>query len=216
MRKEKRLIIALDVLEAQRAVEIAEATASRCDAFKVNYPLVLSAGLGIVDTLGRFGDILCDFKVADIPATNRLIVEQAFNHGASGVIAHGFPGEDSLRACLEAAQGDVFVVTAMSHPGAERFVLPQARDLARLAVEVGATGIIAGATRPTVIRELRDLVGSLLILAPGVGAQGGSPVEALGHGADYVIVGRSITQSEDPARAADDVLGQIRRAGAMV
>ncbi|MFQ6012272.1 MAG: orotidine-5'-phosphate decarboxylase [Thermoplasmata archaeon] len=216
MRTEKRLIIALDVLEAKRAVEIAKATASRCDAFKVNYPLVLATGLGIVDTLGRFGDVLCDFKVADIPATNRLIVEQVFDHGASGVIAHGFPGKDSLRACLEAAQGDVFVVTAMSHPGADRFVLPLAQDLARLAVEVGAAGIIAGATRPAVLRELRELVGSLLILAPGVGAQGGSPVEALRHGADHLIVGRSITQSPHPAEAADAILARIRDADAMV
>ncbi|MFQ5986259.1 MAG: orotidine-5'-phosphate decarboxylase [Thermoplasmata archaeon] len=216
MRKEKRLIIALDMLEATRAVEAAEATAAYCDAFKVNYPLVLSVGLGIVDTLGRFGDVLCDFKVADIPATNRLIVEQAFDHGASGVIAHGFPGRDSLEACLEAAQGDVFVVTAMSHPGAKRFLLPQAKELAQLAVDVGASGIIAGATRPEVIRELREVVGSLLILSPGVGAQGGSPVEALRLGADYLIVGRSVTQNEDAAKAAEELLGRIQRAGAMV
>jgi orotidine-5'-phosphate decarboxylase len=216
MRKEKRLIIALDVLEAERAVEIAEATSGQCDAFKVNYPLVLATGLGIVDTLGRFGEVLCDFKVADIPATNRLIVEQVFDHGASGVIVHGFPGTDSLRACVEVAQGDVYVVTAMSHPGAERFLLPEAKELARLAVEERATGIVVGATRPTMIRDLRELVGSLQILAPGVGVQGGSPAEALQAGADYLIVGRSITQSEDPSEAADRILSEMRTAGAMV
>lgn len=216
MRKEKRLIIALDVLEAERAVEIAEATASQCDAFKVNYPLVLATGLGIVDTLGRFGEVLCDFKVADIPATNRLIVEQVFDHGASGVIVHGFPGADSLRACVEVAQGEVFVVTAMSHPGAERFLLPQAQELARLAVEEKAAGIVVGATRPAMIRELRETIGSLRILAPGVGVQGGSPVEALRAGADYLIVGRTITQSENPSGAADQILSEIRGAGAMV
>ncbi|MEE8232585.1 MAG: orotidine-5'-phosphate decarboxylase [Thermoplasmata archaeon] len=216
MRKEHRLIIALDVLDAERAVEIAEATASQCDAFKVNYPLVLAQGLGIVDTLGRFGDVLCDFKVADIPATNRLIVEQVFDHGASGVIVHAFPGRDSLRACVEAAQGDVFVVTAMSHPGAERFLLPQAKELARLAVEERTTGIVVGATRPAMIRELREVVGSLLILAPGIGVQGGSPTEALREGADYLIVGRSVTQSENPSEAADQLLTEIRGGGAMV
>ena len=216
MRKDTRLIIALDVLDAKRAVEIAEATSSRCDAFKVNYPLVLSEGLGIVDTLGRFGDVLCDFKVADIPATNRLIVEQAFDHGASGIIAHGFPGRDSLEACLEAAQGDVFVVTAMSHPGAERFLLPRAQEMAQLAVEVGAAGIVAGATRPAVLRDLRERIGSLLILSPGVGVQGGSPTEALRQGADYLIVGRSITQSENPPKAADEILSQIQGVDAMV
>lgn len=209
MRRERRLIIALDVRTRAEALRIASETAGLCDAFKVNYPLVLPAGLGVVDELATHGPVLCDLKVADIPVTNQRIVEEVFRHEAAGVIVHGFPGEDSLRACVEAATGDVFVVAFMSHPGAAQFFAPASDALAHLTREAGASGIIVGATRPERIRELRDLVGDLLILSPGIGPQGGDPAEALRAGADHLIVGRRITQSPDPAQAARGVLEEI-------
>lgn len=212
MRKERRLIIALDLLEAERAVSIAQRTSKLCDAFKVNYPLILSVGMEVVNRLATYGDVICDFKVADIPDINSMIVEEAFRHSASGVIVHGFPGEDSLKACLESARGEVFVVAHMSHPGAERFIVPVAEDMATMARKLGATGIVAGATRPGMISRLREVVGPLLILSPGVGPQGGDPVEALKAGADHLIVGRRITGAEDPVRAAEEVLAEIQRA----
>lgn len=212
MKRERRLIIALDV-EAEKALWIAQQTSELCDAFKVNYPLVLSAGLEVVDRLSARGDVLCDLKVADIPEINRLIVKLLFDHSASGVIVHGFPGEDSIMACIEAAKGDVFVVTLMSHPGAERFLAPAAEDIAAMARDRGAAGIIAGATRPERIARFREIVGDLMILSPGIGPQGGDPREAIRQGADHLIVGRRITQAENPAMAAEEVLREIERAG---
>ncbi len=210
MRQNTRLIIALDVLEESMALSIASQVGGLVDAIKINWPLVLGAGPGIIGKLSKSGYVLCDFKVADIPNTNWLIVERAFSHGASGVIVHGFTGEDSLRSCIEAAEGDVFVVTEMSHPGAERFSAPVAEDVAKLAVKVGATGIIAPATRPERVKRLREIVGNLRILTPGVGAQGGSAADAIKAGADYVIVGRTIYESKEPKREAERIVDQIR------
>ncbi len=210
MKRDTRLIIALDVPEAERAVTIAKQTSSLCDAFKVNYPLVLSAGLKVVDRLATYGDVLCDFKVADIPEISRMIVQRTFEHSAAGVIVHGFPGEDALEACVDAAEGEVFVVALMSHPGAERFLMPVAEEVAAMAREKGAAGIVAGATRPPSIARLREIVGPLTILSPGIGPQGGDPQEAIRHGADYLIVGRRITGAVDPAKAAQQVLRDIR------
>lgn len=212
VRRRTRLVIALDVQDGERALDIARDTSDLCDALKVNYPLILSAGLQVVDRLASHGDVLCDFKVADIPEINRVILEEVFLHSASGVIVHGFPGEDSLRACIDAAEGDIFVVALMSHPGAERFMLPVAEEMAAMAKEAGAAGIVAGATRPEMVTRLRDIVGNLLILSPGVGPQGGDASEALRAGADYLIVGRRITTASEPRRAAEDLLDEIRRA----
>jgi orotidine-5'-phosphate decarboxylase len=203
MRSNKKVILALDETDAAKAKSIARAAAPWVAAVKINYPLALSAGMGIVAELSKDAYVLCDFKVADIPNTNRLIVEQAVKAGAGGVICHAFPGEDSVRACVDAARGkDVFVVTEMSHPGGKRFTQPLADDLAKIAVEAGAAGVIAPATRPERIAHVRKLVGKLKILSPGVGAQGGKASDALKAGADYVIVGRSIYQAPDPAAAA--------------
>ncbi|MFQ6060934.1 MAG: orotidine-5'-phosphate decarboxylase, partial [Thermoplasmata archaeon] len=192
MRKETGLILALDVTSPELAVRIARDAADFLDAIKVNYPLVLSCGMQIVTDLAEIREVICDFKVADIPNTNRLIVEQAFLHGASGVIVQGFVGEDSVRACVEAAGGEVFVVTEMSHPGGQLYTAPIAEELALMAVRVGASGIIAPATRPQRIKRLREIVQDLAILTPGVGAQGGYASSSIKAGADYVIVGRSV------------------------
>jgi len=143
-----------------------------------------------------------DLRLQDrgYPADSATITAAAFALGAKGVICHGFAGEDSVRACVEAGRGDVFVVTEMSHPGGQQFTAPVAEDLAKLAVKAGASGIIAPATRPERVKRLRAIVGDLLILAPGAGAQGGKPADAIAAGADYVIVGRAITESPEPPR----------------
>ena len=71
--------------------------------------------------------LIADFKVADIPNTNRLIVEQVFDAGFSSVICHGFTGKDAVQACVDTTSdygGSCFVVAEMSHPGRTR-ILPR-------------------------------------------------------------------------------------------
>lgn len=215
MRRKTRLILALDVTEESKALRLAADTKDYVDAFKVNYPLVLARGMGIVDKLAKIGDVICDFKVADIPNTNRLIVDQVFRHHAKGVIVHGCVGEDSVKASIDAARGgDVFVVAEMSHPGAETWMAPIGEDLAAMAVRVGATGIVAPATRPDRIHLFRAIVEDRLILSPGVGAQGGSPADPIAAGADYIIVGRTIYDAANPRAETEKITREIAKAAA--
>lgn len=210
MRSRTRLILALDETREDKAFSIVEQVRDYTDAIKINWPLVLSASPGIITRISKLSDVICDFKVADIPNTNRLIVQQAVALGASGVIVHGFTGRDSVKAAVEAARGaEVFVVTEMSHPGGEEFTAPVAERLAALAVECGASGVIAPATRPERIRAIRGIVGKLKILSPGVGAQGGSAADAIANGADSVIIGRSIYNAQNPRDAARSVCEQV-------
>lgn len=213
MKLDSRLILALDITDREKAMDIAAKVQNHVDAVKVNYPFVLGCGMGAVKELAAKVDVICDFKVADIPNTNRLIVEQARKSGASGIICQAFPGRDSLEACIKAAGSmDVFVVTEMSHPGADMFMMPVAESMARLAVDVGATGIIAPATKPEKVKALRKIVGNLRILSPGVGAQGGSASDTIRAGADYVIVGRAIYEAADPEAAVRKIATEIREA----
>jgi orotidine-5'-phosphate decarboxylase len=201
MKRKNRLILALDVSSADKALSLARSLDDYFDAVKVGYPLILSAGIKIIRELSDFSPVIADLKIADIPNTNRLICQAALEAGAKGLIAHAFPGIDSLLACVEAASkydAQVFAVTEMSHPGATDFMAPVAEKLARLAVDAGADGVVAPATRPDRIKLIRSIVGSKIIISPGVGVQGGSAKDAWDAGADYLIIGRSVTSSENP------------------
>jgi len=213
MRKDSRVILALDEVRPERAFKVAEQVSDLVDAIKINWPLVLATSPETITRLSDLAPVVCDFKVADIPNTVSLIVSQAVERGAEGVIVHGFTGSDSVRAAVEAADGrDIFVVTEMSHPGGAEFTAPAAESLAKMAVGCGASGIIAPATRPERVAFLRKVIGDLLILSPGVGAQGGSASAALEQGADYVIVGRGIYGAEDPRSAALRVVNEAKGA----
>ena len=214
MKKKNSLILALDVLSRDKALELTEQLVDHFDAIKVGYPLILHAGLGIVEEISSISPVIADLKIADTPNTNRLICEAVLGAGAGAIIAQAFPGKDSLVACADCAESfgaDLFVVTEMSHPGAEQFMAPLAERMARLAVESGASGVVAPATRPERIRMIRSIIGDKLIISPGVGAQGGSAGEALQAGADYLIVGRSVYGSADPVAQAKELAAQVEQ-----
>ena len=211
MRRDTGLILALDETDAVRALKVAAAVSDQVDAIKVNWPLILSAGPEIITKLSEISDVICDLKVADIPNTVRLIVEEAVARNASGVIVHAFTGEDSLREAVSAAgKADIFAVTEMSHPGGAKFTAQHAEEMAEMGVRCGVAGFIAPATRPERIKAIRKIVGNRLILSPGVGAQGGSVSSAMSAGADYVIAGRTIYGAEDPASAASLIREELR------
>ena len=214
MNKKNSLILALDVVSRDKALNLTEMLVDHFDAIKVGYPLILHAGLGIVEEISSISPVIADLKIADTPNTNRLICEAVLGAGAGAIIAQAFPGKDSLVACADCARGfgaDLFVVTEMSHPGAEQFMAPLAERMARLAVESGASGVVAPATRPERIRMIRSIIGDKLIISPGVGAQGGSAGEALQAGADYLIVGRSVYGSADPVAQAKELAAQVEQ-----
>lgn len=212
MRKyESRIILALDVVDAEKAEQIASALKDHVDAIKVNYPLILAQGLKFLERLTGLSEVICDIKLADIPNTNKLIVKEFKKYDISGIIVHGFVGSDSVKTAIEEFSGrDVYVVAEMSHPGALEYMQPFGEKIARMAQELGAAGIIVPATRPERIRMYRNIVGNLKILTPGVGAQGGDARTAILNGADYIIVGRSIYDSEDPVATVKNLINSIK------
>jgi orotidine-5'-phosphate decarboxylase len=201
------LILALDVTEKKQALAIAHACTPNIDAIKVGYPLILSCGLAFAGELETLDlPLIADFKLADIPNTNRLIAEQVFDAGFASIICHGFTGNDAVQACVDVAGdygGACFVVAEMSHPGATAFFHGgTAEKIATLAMDCGADGIIAPATRPEQVKVLRRIIGNRKILSPGVGAQGGDAA-AVSKIVDGIIVGRAIYEAEDPGAAAE-------------
>ncbi|MBI5253858.1 MAG: orotidine-5'-phosphate decarboxylase [Euryarchaeota archaeon] len=209
MQKNNRIILALDVEDSKRVLQICEEVAEYIDAIKVGYPLVLNTSLSTIKKLKNFNKpIIADFKVADIPEISRKICEIATKSGADYAIVHGFVGEDVVKACSEAAK--IFVVAEMSHPGAKDFMSSEADKIAKIAKKY-AYGIVAPATRPDRIRQLRKIVGDIVIISPGIKAQGAAVGDAIKAGADFEIIGRGICAAQNPKRVAKDFADILKK-----
>ena len=211
MKKDSRIVLALDETDGNKALSVVDLVADHIDAVKINWPLVLTEGPEMITKLSEITDVICDFKVADIPNTVSLIVSNSVKRGASAVIVHAFPGEDSLQEAVKAAgDAEIYAVTEMSHPGGKTFTALHAEEMAKMGVRCNVAGFIAPATRPERIAAIREIVGDRKILSPGVGAQGGSASSAIKAGADYVIVGRAIYKADDPRAVAESIHKEIK------
>ncbi len=207
---DNRLIVALDIFDGDRAIEIASSLRELIFAVKINWPIILGAGPDIVRELSRHSRVICDLKLADIPNTNALITEKVAELGAYGIISHVFTGSDSLRAVRESGRKlKLLAVVSMSHPGGSQFINRIHEDLLAAAISGGADGVIAPGNNESLLSEIREMGRELVIVSPGIGAQGGSATKAVMAGSDYIIVGRSIYESPDPVKAVEDLNRQI-------
>ncbi|WP_297063427.1 orotidine-5'-phosphate decarboxylase [Thermococcus sp.] len=205
-----RLILALDLYDREKAIEIARQTADYLWAIKVNWPLILGSGLGIISELKQVTGlpVIADLKLADIPNTNRLIARKVFEAGADYIIIHGFVGRDSVKAVMEL--GETIIVVEMSHLGAKEFIQPVTDKLIEMANGLEPFGVIAPATRPERVAYIRSkLKPGIRVITPGVGAQGGKVGDVLKAGADYIIVGRAIYQSDNPRESARKIHEEV-------
>ena len=211
MNIKNNLILALDVTNKNEAIEICKKVSPYINTIKIGYPLTLAEGLRIIKIIkDEFNaNIICDYKVADIDATNSKICDLTFDAGADAIICHGFVGSDSVQACLDSGNNhekEIFLLTEMSHPGAKMFLQKNAEEIAKMGVDMGITNYVAPATRLDRLSKIRDIVGSdACIISPGVGKQGGDAKKTLEF-ASAIIVGRSIYESDDPALACEKII----------
>lgn len=211
MNIKNNLILALDVTNKDKALEICKQVKPYINTIKIGYPLTLAEGLKIIKIIkDEFNaNIICDYKVADIDATNSKICDLTFDAGADAIICHGFVGSDSVRACLDSANDhgkEIFLLTEMSHPGAKMFLQKDAEAIAKMGVNMGITNYVAPATRLDRLSKIRDIAGDdACIISPGVGKQGGDAKKTLEF-ASAIIVGRSIYESDNPALACEKII----------
>lgn len=238
-KKESRIILAMDPrpgagedlkLFAKKTIG---AVAGHVCAVKVNFHLLLPLSAGDMWEIAKFAHshgllLIADIKLNDIDSTNEAAVEHLARMGFDAVIANPFMGSATLSSLVEKARAlgmGVIALVYMSHPDAGEGYGMQASDGAAFyrkfldrAARAQADGVVVGATQAEILREVAALAASggsegknrLAIYSPGVGAQGAEPEQTVRDGADYLIVGRSIVEAEDPAAAARDMK---RRAG---
>lgn len=225
-RRKSRVVLNLDFwdpydLRLAKAERVLDATKAEVAAVKVNHHLLLPYGLqglrNVIETCHREElPLIADLKVNDIESTNLNIADSLLAFGFDAVIANPFVGrEEGLGRVVErvhSKDGGVLFLVYMSHRGAaEGYSLrleggePLYRVFARRAKEWEADGVIVSAKSADKITETRQIVGrDCLIFSPGVGAQGGNVASGIAAGADFLLVGRSITESADPLKALQE------------
>jgi orotidine-5'-phosphate decarboxylase len=208
-----------------KAETVLDAVQPHVCAVKINHHLVLPLGVfdgvqALVNRAHQHGlQTIIDCKANDIGNTNKIIAEYYFEAGFDALIANPFVGwTEGLKPIFTVAREKdrgVILLAYMSHKAAAEGYgqtiiehatgesLSQYVSFARKALLWNADGAVVGATVPEKIKEIRGVLGEAVpIYSPGVGAQGGNAKAALDAGARYVIVGREITQADDPAEAA--------------
>lgn len=212
----------------QKAENILKTVHPYVCAVKFNHHLALPLGTfdGIQKLVKKVHDeglvAIMDCKVNDIGSTNQVIAQYYYAAGFDALIANPFIGwEEGLKPIFDVAKPlkrGVILLVYMSHKGAvegygQTIIEAEGstRSLqylafARKALRYEADGAVVGATYPDKIKEVSAILGDKVpIYSPGIGAQGATVEPAIKAGSRYLIVGREITLSENPAIAAKKV-----------
>lgn len=228
-----RLIVALDYPEAAPALALAERLDPRMARLKVGKELFVAAGPELVRTLTARGfQVFLDLKFHDIPNTVAAACRAAARLGVWMLNVHASGGLKMMQAARAALEGlptrpRLIAVTVLTSLGREDLAQvgldlePEAQvlRLARLAQAAGLDGVVCSAREAPLLR--RELGPDFLLVTPGVRPAGSAtddqqrvltPAQALQAGADYLVVGRPITQAPDPVAALQRIHDEIQLA----
>jgi orotidine-5'-phosphate decarboxylase len=229
-----KVIIPLDVPSGEEALSLVDRLGDGADFYKVGFELYTRSGPAVVGELVERGKrVFLDIKLHDIPNTVARAVVAATELGVDLLTVHASGGPTMLEAAASARSGNlrllaVTVLTSLSPDEMgtvwDREIRSVREEVGRLALlgrDAGMDGIVASALEASWIRG--HVGADFLIVTPGIrpaGADRGdqnrvaTPADAVRAGADYLVVGRPITQAEDPAQALAEVLREIDEAEA--
>ena len=227
-----KLIVAMDVPNALAGLELAKTLGDSIGFYKIGLGMLTGGGLALANELKvEHGKrIFLDMKLFDIGATVEHAVRGIARYDIDFLTVHGDP--HVVRAAKEGASKSnmkilaVTILTSLDRDDLDANLM-KAGDIRHLVIEraerafeAGADGVIASPQEAGFIRALSSAK-KKLIVTPGVRPTGAAlgdqkrtatPAEAIANGADHIVVGRPIWQSNDPRKAAQSILQDIRDA----
>ncbi len=219
MSDSKRIIVALDLPTEEQALKLSARLDPELCRVKVGKELFTSAGPSVVESLQKQGfEVFLDLKFHDIPNTVASAVRVAADLGVWMVNVHAAGGERMMAAAYDAASSGigraplliaVTVLTSMEQSdlegiGVTRSIDEQVLLLATLAKNSGCDGVVCSALEASV---LGAKIPEFIKVTPGIRLAGDdasdqrrvmTPVKAVQGGADYLVIGRSVTSAQDP------------------
>ncbi|MDA8364047.1 MAG: orotidine-5'-phosphate decarboxylase [Gammaproteobacteria bacterium] len=230
--KDPRVIVALDVPSAAEALAFAGRVTPALCRLKVGLELFSAAGPGVVEQLAARGfDVFLDLKFHDIPTTVARACAAAARLGVWMLNVHALGGTQMLEAARSALEKvpsrrplliGVTVLTSqgagtLSEIGLDADPAAQVLRLAGLVQKAGLDGIVCSAQESGILR-VRFGTGFLLV-TPGIRPAGTAshdqqrtmtPLAAVRQGADFLVIGRPITQAADPVATLEAIDHELR------
>lgn len=219
-----RLALALDIDDLVGALRLAKRLRPWFGTAKVGLELYSAAGPDAIETLRDLGfDVFVDLKLLDIPTTVHRAARVLGSLGASYLTLHARGDAPMLRAGVDGLRDGALgagldepvalaVTVLTSDSSAPPHILP--RRVA-LAAETGCGGIVCAASD---LHEARQLAPRLRTVVPGIRptgsahddqARAATPAEAIGRGADLLVIGRAVTRADAPEAAAAALCAEI-------
>ena len=227
----ERLIIALDFDSREEALALVELLGERVGIYKVGYQLFMREGMDLVKELVGLGKkVFLDLKMGDIDRTITAAL-RAVPEGVDFVTING--GKATVAAAKEGRgerdrplilsltflssldQDDLRALMMNDNLELDEYV----RVFTQRSVEAGCDGVVASGES---IREIRREFGDhLVIVAPGIRPEGNNrndhkrtltPTMAIEYGADYLVVGRPVTEANNSLRVADSIIREANAA----
>ncbi len=224
------VLVALDYAEETAALTLAEQLSPRLCRLKIGKELFTRAGPGLVRRLQDMGfEIFLDLKFHDIPNTVAGAVQAAADLGVWMVNVHASGGRRMMEAAANALKHHdrpplliaVTVLTSMTDEdlaelGYAETALQRVQRLATLAADCGLQGVVCSAVEAPLLR--RQHGSGFCLVTPGIRLAGDSPgdqrrvvtpADARELGADYLVIGRSITGARDPLATLQRVRSEL-------
>jgi orotidine-5'-phosphate decarboxylase len=224
-----RLIVALDLPGVEPAEAMIARLGDSVTFYKIGYQLGFAGGLSLVRKLTDSGKkVFIDVKLHDIGNTVARGVESLSSLGATFLTVHAYP--QTMQAAVQARGNSgpkILAVTVLTSyneadveaAGYRHTVADLVAVRARQAKALGVDGIVCS---PEEVAALRAIVGDgMSLVTPGIRPAGSSsgdqkrimtPARAIAAGADYLVVGRPVTEAADPKAAADSIQAEIAQA----
>jgi len=237
MSPKDRLIVALDVDTEEKAIKMLDKLENDVKFFKVGFELFSSCGPAIIKIIKEKDcDVFLDLKFHDIPNTVSKAAAAVTRLGVFMFNVHALGGYDMMKEAEEASRREaeklgmtrpivlaVTILTSMDENGLKKVgvnanIQSEVLRLAKLAKAAGLDGVVASPSEAKAIRE--EMGKDFLIVTPGVRPalsasydqkRIATPEEAIKAGADYIVVGRPITEAKDPASSAQEILKEIEK-----
>lgn len=219
------IVAALDVSSIDEAVRLAELLAPHVGMLKVGLELCWAEGPEAVRRVAARGPVFVDCKLHDIPTTVERAAANVAAIGPAMLNVHALGGEAMMRAARRGADRGaadagvppplVVAVTVLSSHAGEGLASP-----ASLAFEARSAGLDGVVVSGNDVEDVRATCGEeFCLVVPGIRPAGSNghdqvrvltPEEAIEQGADYLVIGRPLTEAADPAGVARAIAASIR------